>query len=154
MSIATKQSSDASPSNWSQEPWSRVKQAIHTRWPHVGDQDLSKLACDVDEVVKFLREFTETSVDEIKSVVGEFAPLRSPMQTVTKAAELVAGHVGPPVQSAVQRVRYELDEHRGTATGLVFIAGIVVGVLATLSLRSPAPAPSRLSDYMPSRWSR
>ncbi|MCM2372854.1 hypothetical protein [Aporhodopirellula aestuarii] len=147
--VAEKQSAEPT---WSDEPWDRVKTAIVQRWPHLDSRDVETLPRDVMELEKFLGEYTESSEDEIQAVVREHAPAPSILQRAGHLGERLTGQMAPPVQSALERVRYEVDEHRGTTTGLVFVAGIAIGALATAAyFRSRPPAPA-LQSYLPRRF--
>ena len=143
---------EPSATQWSSESWHRVCQAIQKRWPHISEGELKDLPCDVDAVTGFLKEFTDTSLDEIKSVVSEFAPGLSLTERVSGVAE----NIGEPIQSAYERVQYEANEHPVAATGVVFVAGLTLGILGTLAFIRSQPEPSRVSlhDYLPDRWSR
>ncbi len=144
--------SDGNVDLWSDGPWSEMKRAIMERWPHIGEKELTSLKCCREHIVKFLTEFTEASKSEIESVVDKFTGPQGAFQQMTKAVEAVSDRVVSPIQSVVERARYEVDEHRSAATALVFVAGIVVGVWTTLALRKPAPVANRFSNYFPHGW--
>lgn len=150
------QSTQAAPSetktSWSKDEWSRVCTAVQKRWPHITEKDVKALPCDPDAVIGFLKEFTESSLDEIKSVVQEFAPEGSLADRTNAFAESVA----EPVQAAYERVQYEADEHPVAANGMVFVAGLALGILGTVAFLRSRPEPTRTSlhDYLPDRWTR
>ncbi|MBB3206383.1 ElaB/YqjD/DUF883 family membrane-anchored ribosome-binding protein [Rhodopirellula rubra] len=139
-------------SEWKSDPWSRVKDAIHTRWPHIGDEELHSLPCDRDAVEKFLGEYTKASTEEIESVVREYAPAPTLLNQVNHVGEQLAERVTPPITSAVDRVRYEVDEHPGTITGLAFVGGLALGILATAAYFRARPQPSPYQQLLPPRW--
>lgn len=140
--------------HWSEEPWSRVRTAIVQRWPHLDQRDIESVPCDVYEIENFLGEFTETPVDEIQAVVREHAPQQSVLQRASHLGEQVSDQLVPPVQSAVERVRYEADEHPGAVTGLIFVTGVALGVLATAAYFRTHQQASKLQGYLPSQWRR
>ncbi len=137
---------------WSDEPWIQVKAAIVERWPHLDSRDVEELPRDVFELEKFLGEFTETSEEEIQSVVREHAPAPSILQRASHIGEQLSDQVAPPVQAAMDRVRYEVDEHRGAATGLMFVTGLALGALATLAYVRSRQQKSTMKSYLPDRW--
>lgn len=137
---------------WSTDPWPRVEAAVRQRWQHVGEEELHSLPCDRDAVEDFLDEFTESTREEIESVVREFAPQPSVTQQVSHLSEHVSERVVPPLTSAFDRVRYEADEHPGTLTGLAFVTGITIGVIGTLAYCNSRPQPSAYQNLLPNRW--
>lgn len=137
---------------WSDEPWNRVKSAIIQRWPHLDSRDVDALPRDVMELEKFLVEYTETPEDEVQAVVREHAPAPSILQRAGHFGEQLSGRVAPPVQSALERVRYEVDEHRGTTMGLVFVTGMALGVLATAAYFRSRPPASTWQSYLPRQY--
>ncbi|EMI52997.1 hypothetical protein [Rhodopirellula sallentina] len=138
--------------DWSSEPWSRVKEAIHTRWSHIDEQELHTLPCNRDAVEKFLNEYTKASPEEIQSVVREFAPAPSLLEQVSHTGEQITEQVTPQLNTAVDRVRYEVDEHPGTITGLAFVGGLALGVLATAAYFRARPQPTPYQQLIPPRW--
>ncbi|MDA8743320.1 hypothetical protein N9N28_01690 [Rubripirellula amarantea] len=139
---------------WSDEPWIRVKTAIIERWPHLDSRDVEALPQDVYELEKFLNEFTNTSADEVQAVVREHAPAPSILKRASHMGEQLSDRVAPPVQTAMDRVRYEMDEHRGATSGLVFIAGLALGALGYAAyIRSREPS-STIMSYLPDRLRR
>lgn len=156
MSQSTETESNEVSQSWSDKSWERVSTAIHQKWPHINSDDIRALPCDTDAVVGFLKEFTESPMEEIKSVVDEFAPREGFQQRVAAIAEEIAEDVAVPVQSAYERVQYEADEHPAAATGVVFVTGLALGILGTIAFYKARPNPARitLNDYLPNRWSR
>ncbi|KAA1261328.1 hypothetical protein LF1_38750 [Rubripirellula obstinata] len=135
------QTAQASPSDptksWASDDWHRVCIAVQERWPHISEQDIKALPCDRDAIVGFLREFTESSLDEIRAVVNEFAPDESLADQVAGIAEDVA----EPVHAAFDRMQYEADEHPAAANGIVFVTGMALGILGTLAFLRSRPTP-------------
>lgn len=82
-----------------------------------------------DSAIGFSKEFTETSLDEIKSVVMEFAPDGS----FSERFSTITSSVSEPIQSAYERVQYEADEHPVATSGVVFVAGLALGILGTVT---------------------
>ena len=152
MSQATHAVQEPSNTTWTSDSWGRVCQAIQKRWPHISESELKDLPCDVDAIIGFLKEFTETSCDEIKSVVLEFAPEGS----LTERFTAITGNVTEPIHSAYERVQYEADEHPVAMSGVAFVAGLALGILGTVAYFRSRPEPTRLSlhDYLPDRWAR
>ncbi|TWU02543.1 hypothetical protein [Stieleria varia] len=149
--VAKKLPSD---SHWSEEPWARVKAAITERWPHLDQRDVESLRCDVFEIEHFLRVATETSAEEIQAVVREFAPAPSVLQRAGHLGEQVSQHIVPPVQSAIERVRYEVDERPGVVGGLIFVTGVAWGVLATAAYFRSQQKESLLQSCLPNAGRR
>ncbi|MBB3210488.1 hypothetical protein FHS27_006335 [Rhodopirellula rubra] len=152
MSQATHSVQEPAATNWTSESWGRVCQAIQTRWPHISEDELKDLPCDVDSVIGFLKEFTETSLEEIKSVVLEFAPEGSFTQRFTALTE----NVTEPIHSVYERIQYETDEHPVATSGVVFVAGLALGILGTVAYFRSRPEPSYagIQRYLPDRWTR
>ncbi|MCM2371431.1 hypothetical protein [Aporhodopirellula aestuarii] len=147
----TQQTTEAS-SEWNTEPWSRLKESIHSRWPHISEQDLHSVPRNRDEIEKFLGEFTQASDEEIQSVVREHAPAPTILDQVGHVGEQISEQVTPPIQSAVDRVRYEVDEHPGTITGLAFVSGLALGALVTAAYMRARPQPPAYRQLLPERW--
>ncbi|QDS94154.1 hypothetical protein FF011L_29320 [Roseimaritima multifibrata] len=137
---------------WTDEAWTKVKSAIVEKWPHLDERDVESVPCDVYQIEDFLAEFTNASADEIQSVVREFAPSPSVFRRASHLGEQVGDQVGPPVHSAIERVQYEVDEHRGTVGGVIFVTGLALGVLAATAFFKSRPQPSPMESYLPHRW--
>ena len=152
MSQLTQDGPNETTHSWASESWARVCTAVQQRWPHISEGDVKALPCDVDAVIGFLKEFTEGSLEEIKSVVTEFAPDDS----FVDRASAIADSVAEPVHAAYQRVQYEADEHPAATTGVIFVAGLALGILGTVAFLRSRPEPTRTSlhDYLPDRWAR
>ncbi|TWT91180.1 hypothetical protein [Neorhodopirellula pilleata] len=152
MSQAAHTVKETSTETWTSESWARVCNAVQKRWPHISEGELKDLPCKVDSMVSFLKEFTDTSLDEIKSVVMEFAPEGG----FTERFSAIAENVTEPIHSAYERARYEADEHPMTTSGVVFVAGLALGILGTVAYYRSRQEPSRVSlyDYLPDRWAR
>ncbi|TWU46538.1 hypothetical protein [Rubripirellula reticaptiva] len=56
------------------------------------------------------------------------------------------------VGEVLDRVRYEADEHPAAMTGLVFVSGFALGVLATLAFCQSRPQPTGYQSYLPRNW--
>ncbi len=158
MSQQTTSTSAQSTDVWSDERWSKVKIAIVKRWPHIQENEVEAVACDLYAIEEFLSEYTKSTPDEIQSVVREFAPTPSIMQRAShfgeQVTEQVSERVASPMKSAFERARYEVDEHRGTASGLIFVTGLALGVLATAAYFKSQRQPSCFQSYLPDRWTR
>ncbi|TWU17092.1 hypothetical protein Pla52o_54290 [Novipirellula galeiformis] len=139
-------------SQWADESWTRVKSAIVQRWPHLDERDVESIPCDVFEIEDFLAEYTEASAEEIQSVVREHAPSPSILRRASHLGEQVGEQVGPPVHSAMERVQYEVDEHRSAVGGMIFVAGLALGALATAAYYKSRPQPTALESCLPQRW--
>lgn len=139
-------------SKWSEEPWHRVMTAIVERWPHLDQRDVENLPCDVFELESFLSEFTETPHDEIQAVVREYAPAPSIVQHASHLSGQVGERVLPPVQSMLERARYEVDERPGTVAGLIFVTGIALGAMVTASYFQSRQRVATFQSYVPRHW--
>ncbi|MFG0262646.1 MAG: hypothetical protein ACF788_09675 [Novipirellula sp. JB048] len=139
---------EATETQWSDESWMRVKSAIVERWPHLDERDVESIPCDVYEIEDFLAEYTESTPEEIQSVVREHAPSPS----ILRRASHLGEQVGPPVHSALERVQYEVDEHRSAFSGVIFVAGVALGALATAAYFKSRSRSTALKAYLPQHW--
>lgn len=117
--------------------WSVVREAITERWPHINRDELAECKDDACELVDFVKERVGDSVENIQSLVSEFAPEGSLADRMSNVASEHLQNASESAQFAYMRADECIAERPTQSVLTSFVTGIVVGVAVTaLCMRS------------------
>lgn len=133
--------------------WMQVREAITQRWPHINRDELADCPNDEAKLTDFVQHRVEASDEEVRSVVGEFAPHES----MVDRAGHVAGEQWSQAGEAAQLAYMRADEciaARPTESVLAsFVAGIVIGATVTALFMQSTPEPTLWDRAKEKPWS-
>ncbi len=133
--------------------WSRVREAVTERWPHIDRDELSECTNDIGQLVEFVQHRVEASSEEVDSVVREFAPEESVADRVKDVVQDGIHDAAESAQFAYMRAD-ECIARRPTESVLTsFVVGIVLGVTVTALWMQSSPEPSVWDQVKHRKWS-
>lgn len=129
------------------EAWESVYTAVNLRWPTISVDELKQCGCDVGELVNHVSQRVDSNRDEIEAVIREYAPqkisaLHSYIDPIAKRAHEASSRVSGSLHSAMDRVRYQVDEAPVTTSVTTFVLGFGLGMLATVIYYRSHPQPT------------
>jgi len=129
------------------EAWESVCTAVNLRWPIISVDELKQCGCDVGELVNHVSQRVDSTRDEVEAIIREYAPQRnSPLHSyidpIAKRAQEASGRVSDSIHSAMERVRYQVDEAPVTTTMTTFVLGFGLGILAAVIYYRAQPQPT------------
>ena len=133
--------------------WMQVREAITQRWPDLNRDELADCPNDEQQLIDFVKQRSDASDEEVKSVVGEFAPHESIVDRVTHVAGDQWAHASESAQLAYMRAD-ECIARRPTESVLTsFVAGIVIGATVTALYMQSTPEPTFWGRVKDRSWS-
>lgn len=122
--------------------WAFVREAITERWPQINRDELAECKDDACELIDFVKERVGESVDEVESVVNEFAPNNSLVDRVSSAASEHIQQASESAQFAYMRADECIAERPTQSVLTSFVTGIALGVAVTALFMRSRPEPS------------